>query len=149
MLILENKKSLALFFSLIPGAGHLYLGLQKKGLQIMVAFFGLVALTDWISLPIIGMFIPIIWFYSIFDVRKAIYNPQSCEDNLNLSFDFIHVKYLGYIFIIIGVMAIFRNVIFPLTHIHIDWQITRYIRTSIISLIFIAIGSKMLLDTRK
>ncbi|WP_315120371.1 hypothetical protein [uncultured Clostridium sp.] len=146
---MENKKSLALFFSLIPGAGHLYLGLQKKGLQIMVAFFGLIALSDWIHLSVIGMFIPIIWFYSVFDVRKAIYNPQNYEDNLNLSFDFINVKYLGYIFIIIGIMAIFRNVIFPLTHIYIDWKITRYIRTSIVSLILIAVGVKMLLDNKK
>ncbi|GAA0727275.1 hypothetical protein GCM10008905_24690 [Clostridium malenominatum] len=147
---MENRKFTALFFSLIPGAGHLYLGLQKKGLQIMIAFFGLIALVDWIHLPIAGMFIPIIWFYSIFDVRKALYNPQNYDDslNLNLSFDFMNVKYLGWFFIILGVAAIFDNVVFPLANIYIDWQTMRYVKSTIVSFIFIALGIKMLIPRR-
>ncbi|MDF2949390.1 MAG: hypothetical protein K0R07_1422 [Sedimentibacter sp.] len=33
-----NKKSISLALSVIPGAGHMYLGYQKKGLTIMGSF---------------------------------------------------------------------------------------------------------------
>lgn len=34
----KKSKSIATFLSIFPGAGHLYLGLQKRGIQLMAAF---------------------------------------------------------------------------------------------------------------
>ena len=34
----KKSKAIATFLSIFPGAGHLYLGLQRRGIQLMAAF---------------------------------------------------------------------------------------------------------------
>ena len=65
----EGKKSraIATFLSIFPGAGHLYLGLQRRGIQLMAAFLFSIYILDILRLGIFLFLIPIIWFYSFFD----------------------------------------------------------------------------------
>ncbi|MEG2053387.1 MAG: hypothetical protein RR052_00450 [Oscillospiraceae bacterium] len=53
------------FFAFIPGAGQMYLGLLKRGVSIMATFCA-VCMVVWL-LPIVGWFLPVIWFVSFFD----------------------------------------------------------------------------------
>ena len=62
---MTKSKFLTLFFSLLPGAGHMYLGYMKRGLSIMVLFFLAVAISS-IS-PVAGFALPVIWFFGLFD----------------------------------------------------------------------------------
>lgn len=63
---------LVFLFSLLPGAGHMYMGFMRRGLQLMVLFFGTIWLGS-LSMPLgfsdlLGMLAaPVVWFYSFFD----------------------------------------------------------------------------------
>jgi TM2 domain-containing membrane protein YozV len=72
----RKSKFLAFCFGLIPGAGHMYLGLLTKGLLLMAVFFFTLSFAitsyeflgiDWLP----GLLIPTVcvvnFFYSIFD----------------------------------------------------------------------------------
>ena len=68
-------------FSLIPGAGEMYMGFKKQGLSIMLLFWGSIALASITGLGWLAMFLPVIWFYSFFNVHIIRYNEvqKTCE----------------------------------------------------------------------
>ena len=51
-------------FSLFPGAGHMYLGLMKKGASLMLLFCLTIALSGFLNLSFLLILLPVIWFYS-------------------------------------------------------------------------------------
>lgn len=78
-------------FSLIPGAGEMYMGFKKQGLSIMLLFWGSIALAFITGLGWLAMFLPVIWFYSFFNVHnlKSLSEEEfySVEDNYILHMD--------------------------------------------------------------
>ncbi|SDE32777.1 hypothetical protein SAMN02799630_05172 [Paenibacillus sp. UNCCL117] len=68
----KKNKTIALLLSIFPGAGHMYLGLQKRGLQFMAAFLFSVYFLDALRLSLFLFLIPILWFYSFFDALQQI-----------------------------------------------------------------------------
>ena len=64
-----NKKNKILFFlfSLIPGAAHMYIGLVKRGLVIMLALVAGAGLAMMADTPAFLLVLPVLWFYSFFD----------------------------------------------------------------------------------
>lgn len=67
----KQKKGFWLFiFSLIPGAGEMYMGFKKQGISIMLLFYSLFAIGAGTGMSWIIMFFPIIWFYSFFNVHN-------------------------------------------------------------------------------
>ena len=69
------------FFSLLcafwPGAGEMYLRLMKRGVAIMVAFWGVIALIMAFQVDLLLFILPVLWFYSFFDtltLRNLDYN---------------------------------------------------------------------------
>ena len=56
----KQKKGFWLFiFSLIPGAGEMYMGFKKQGLSIMLLFYSLFAIGASTGMDWIIMFFPI------------------------------------------------------------------------------------------
>lgn len=68
----KKGKVIATFLSIVPGAGHMYLGLQKRGLQLMIAFFACIYILDVLRLSLFLFLVPILWFYSFFDALQLI-----------------------------------------------------------------------------
>lgn len=67
----KQKRGFWLFiFSLIPGAGELYMGFQKKGLSIMILWWVCFAACSLLGFDAILFLLPIIWFYSFFQVHN-------------------------------------------------------------------------------
>ena len=67
----KQKKGFLVFLcSLIPGAGELYMGFFQKGLSIMILFWSIFALCSATGMGWSLMFLPILWFYSFFDVHN-------------------------------------------------------------------------------
>ena len=60
-----NKKNKILFFlfSLIPGAAHMYIGLVKRGLVIMLAFVAGAGLAMMTDVPALLLLLPVLWFF--------------------------------------------------------------------------------------
>lgn len=152
---MKHSRKLALFFSLIPGAGHMYLGLIKQGIQLMLLFLSIIFIAASFQLEFLSIFLPIVWFYSIFDVRvKSLQETTLKDDNLPLfsnvkSFDDLMKnnlmdKYIAYLLILMGVLSVVNNILVPLASRYIDYEIIRYTKTSIISLILIITGCSLL-----
>ncbi len=78
-------------FSLIPGAGEMYMGFKKQGISIMLLFWGSIALASITGLGWLAMFLPVIWFYSFFNVHnlKSLSEEEfySVDDNYILHMD--------------------------------------------------------------
>lgn len=139
-----DKKTIALGLSIIPGAGHMYLGYQNKGLAIMGTFFFSVFFMGWLGISIFLFTLPLIWFYSFFDCMHTI---DGNEEAVNKEFIFPNVKpeWIGFGLIGIGIFIILEKILFPL----IDYQIRRYITTSMVSIVFIILGARILMKNKK
>jgi len=84
---IANRKIISVAFSIVPGAGHMYLGLMKQGLQLMTLFFFTAFLMGWLNLSLLVFILPIIWFYSLFDAYHQIESKNYAQDN-NLELPF-------------------------------------------------------------
>lgn len=73
-----NKKNKILFFlfSLIPGAAHMYIGLVKRGLVIMLALVAGAGLAMMADTPAFLLVLPVLWFYSLFDAWNKYHLPE-------------------------------------------------------------------------
>ena len=140
-------------FSLIPGAGYMYLGLMQKGLEAMLLFFVSVTILGWIDLH---AFIPMIaiplWFYFFFDtfaMRGRLVQGEEVDDTgiLNLMARLGEYKfyYIGIGLIVIGVLALLAN----LSHDFSGWfKYGYYFKKYLPSVLLIAGGIFLLSRTR-
>ena len=88
----KQKRGFWLFiFSLIPGAGEMYMGFKKQGISIMFLFWGVFAIGACTGMDWLVFLIPIIWFYSFFNVHnlKSLSEEEffSIEDSYLLHMD--------------------------------------------------------------
>lgn len=151
----QNSKILALTFSIIPGAGHMYLQQMEKGIQLMAAFFLTLYLSDFLNLSLLLMLAPILWFYSVFDVLHQDSNPSRKPEATFLG-DFFREnhfsgkagKYLGIGLIAVGLILIFDKIVLPQIAYLLDGQFREYFRTGIIALLFIGGGLKLMLGSK-
>ena len=119
----KQKKGFLLFIcSLIPGAGEMYMGFFKQGISIMTLFWAIIAIAGGLNISSLVIFLPVIWFYSFFQVHNLKSLPEeefySIEDNYILhldrvlqSMDKVTPKYIRIvaIFVIIFGVAILWN----------------------------------------
>lgn len=133
---MEKNRFLTFVLGLIPGAGHMYLGLMKKGLLLMI-FFGLsISVCDFLQLSLIGFIPPVIWFYCLFDTLTLAHFEH--QDRLIDEEDFIlkvktflqqdwrgfFTKYafpIGIIALIVGIHTFFSNFVMPFIYHYSDY----------------------------
>lgn len=151
----NNRKIIALALSMIPGAGHMYLGYQRKGILFMAGFFFTIFFMGWLNLSVLVFILPLIWFYSFFDAYHTL-NGKYVEDIETMGdIDFesilpkIKHKYIGIGLIIIGLIVIFQNMLDPIIRKYLTYEIRNYVQTLIVSLIFIVGGIKILLKKKE
>ncbi len=63
----KQSKTLTVFFSFLPGAGHMFMGFMKRGLSLMSLFFLIIFLSSWLGIGPLLYVLPVLWFYSFFD----------------------------------------------------------------------------------
>ncbi|PXV96020.1 hypothetical protein C8E03_101653 [Lachnotalea glycerini] len=67
----KQKKGFWTFvFSLIPGAGEMHMGFMKQGISIMAVFWGLIGLSSFFETSAFVLGLPLLWFYSFFNVHN-------------------------------------------------------------------------------
>lgn len=64
---MRKSRLFSLLCAFWPGAGEMYLGLMKRGLAIMMTFWGVIAVSAGLGINFIIFALPILWFYSFFD----------------------------------------------------------------------------------
>lgn len=155
----KKSKSIATFLSIFPGAGHLYLGLQRRGIQLMAAFLFSIYILDVLRLGIFLFLIPIIWFYSFFDgLQKAskYKEDEPLEDTPIISYLMNHQKWIGIGLLLLGLYYMFSNIIIPafapmlqeMINLDIRYWFDRYFQTAIVCILLIGGGVKLLAGSK-
>ena len=69
---MTRKKSgfLTFCFSLLPGAGEMYMGFMKQGISIMAVFWLVVFFASFLNIGPALFILPILWCYSFFNVHN-------------------------------------------------------------------------------
>ncbi len=155
---MKKNAFLTFIFSLVPGAGQMYIGYMKRGVSIMTLFalaimFGTNYVYDFIVVA------PIIWAYSFFDTWNLRNNlseqTKHIQDNFIFSklvsgadgFDNLAKKYykiVGYACIGLAALMFFNNALVPLLIDFIPfinyYRITQAINTAVISGLLVWLG---------
>ena len=166
----EKSKFLTFCFSMLPGAGHMYVGFMKMGLSLMAAFFFVIFLSSWLSIGPLLFVLPLIWFYSFFDcMNKCCLTDEEfllLEDNYLFSLDELvkldkgifkkHSLFAGILLILLGINLIWNNIMNSLSRYNISAEVYNAINdvTSvapqiIIGVAIIAVGAKLIIGKKK
>ena len=111
----------------------------------MGGFFFTIFFMGWLNLSLFLFVLPLIWFYSFFDALHIVNGNNLEEDKIFSILPDIKPEWIGWGLILIGILIIIERILYPL----IPYQIRNYIQTSIVSLIFIAGGIKLLMKGKK
>ncbi|QST00469.1 hypothetical protein IMZ31_02420 [Pontibacillus sp. ALD_SL1] len=156
----SGKKSrvIATLLGIFPGAGHMYLGLQRRGLQLMAAFLLSIYILDVLHLSIFLFLIPIIWFFSFFDALQLAsrYEEEIIDDVPVIKYFINHQRWIGIALILLGVFYMLDDVLMPVLadeiretfQINLYYYYERYFQMVIVCLLFIGGGIKLLLGSK-
>lgn len=75
-MLARRNKFLTFLFSMLPGAGHMYLGFMKLGVSFLGSFFAIIFLSSWLDLGPLMYLLPVLWFYAFFDCLNRTYMPD-------------------------------------------------------------------------
>lgn len=124
-MITKRSKFWTIVFAFLPGAGHMYNGFMKMGVSFMGLFFIVWALASFINIGAIAFLAPVIWFYAFFDCINRVFQDDAEFYNQEDRFLFTAEQLekfnwsilkkqnllIGAILVIIGIYAIWNNVI--------------------------------------
>ncbi|MFA5524179.1 MAG: B-box zinc finger protein [Tissierellales bacterium] len=150
-------------FSFLPGGGHMYIGLMKRGLQFMLIFFGIIALSSFFySADFLVFFAAVVWFYSFFDcyhMRKKLERSENIDEDLIFPVDIksIDGKHFGTGLIVLGGLVLLNEFLDQIVYITNRMNINsenlrvaiRLIRDSVFPVVLIIIGFLILKKTKK
>lgn len=164
---MTKKKSgfLTFCFSLVPGAGEMYMGFMKQGVSIMAFFWMLIFLAAFLNMGPVLFILPILWCYSFFNVHniRGLSDEEfyALEDDYLFHFDRVlpaerwnkkQNNLLAGLLIIIGVVILWNNLtdymrwMFPS---EIYWNIVDAVPQVAISALFIWGGINLIRGKKK
>jgi TM2 domain-containing membrane protein YozV len=165
----KKSKFLTFCFSLLPGAGHMYIGFMKMGLSLMAAFFFVIFLSTWLDIGPLMFVLPLIWFYSFFDCMNKRYSTDEefllLEDNYLFSLDELvkidkgifkkHSLFAGILLVLLGGYLVWNNIMHSLLG-FIPYEVysaindlTRVLPQIIIGVAIIAVGAKLIIGKKR
>ncbi|GAA0076078.1 hypothetical protein UT300005_04560 [Clostridium sp. CTA-5] len=168
-MVKRKGKFLTFIFSMLPGAGHMYMGFMKIGLSFMSMFFFLIFLSSWIGIGELLFILPLIWFYSVFDcANKASLNDNELllvEDKYLFSIDKLVTLdknifekrrlVIGIVLLFLGIYLVTNNIMNVLER-YIPYEIYGVIYYSIkqvpqviIGIAIVALGVKLIMGKKK
>lgn len=144
--------------SLVPGAGQMQQGAMRRGVQIMLTFFGVVIMATVLHLEELLFFGVVIWFYSFFDsyhIKKARFLHIEGWDKEFIKPEYINQiitnkesKWVGWILVAIGGFATI-NIIFNIGGRMFHHQIFWALQDSILPVLAIILGWNILKKSKK
>lgn len=165
----KKSRSLTFIFSLLPGAGHMYMGFMKIGLSFMAMFFFIIFLGNFFSAGSFLIIEPLVWFYAFFDcMNKASLNDEEfllVEDKYLFSMDRMlelneglikkNKFVVGCIVLLFGIYLLWNSIlqrlwsVIPQFEYDLLMNITRAVPQIVISIIIIVIGIKLIMGKKK
>lgn len=168
-MIKKRNKFLTFVFSILPGAGHMYMGFMKTGVSFMSAFFLIIFLSSWLNISPLLFVLPILWFYSFFDCMNKSYADDEefsmLEDRYLFSIDELmkidknvfakRRLFAGVLLLLLGVYLVWNNVISYLDlilprHIYVALRnITNAAPQLILGIAIVILGIKLILGKKR
>ncbi|WP_308636653.1 hypothetical protein [Paenibacillus silvisoli] len=154
----KRSRWLSTVLSILPGAGHMYLGLQKRGFQLMAGFLLSIYLLDVLQLSLFLFMVPLLWCFSFFDAlqqQSRLNNGDGKLEDVPIVDWLIHQqKWLGIALVALGVYYITDRFLLEYAQrVWVDAQlisnIRYYIKTGIPALLLIGAGVKLLAGSKK
>ncbi|AFH59150.1 hypothetical protein ACVNS2_00150 [Paenibacillus caseinilyticus] len=154
----RKNRTLAAILSVFPGAGHMYLGLQKRGFQLMAGFLLAVYILDVLRLSLFMFLIPLLWFFSFFDALQHIsrWEKEELRDIPVVEWILHHQRWIGIGLLGLGIYYLFDQVLLqvldlwvtPETQQRIVYWFERYFQTFVVPVLLIGGGIRLLLGSR-
>jgi hypothetical protein len=168
-MIRKKSSFLTFWFSLLPGAGQMYMGFMKRGISLMSAFFLLIFFSTWLNLSPLMFAMPVIWFFAFFDTHNLRSMPDdefyAQEDDYILIPEFakektrvLQSKYrniLALVLIIIGFSILWNNLYGFINYFLPDfisnaiYRFGRYFPQLIVGFAIIALGLYLIRGKKK
>ncbi|MFA5675082.1 MAG: hypothetical protein WDA65_00985 [Christensenellales bacterium] len=165
----KRNKLLTVLFSLIPGAGHMFMGFMKHGVSVMSLFFLIILLSSWLGIGALLYVLPVLWFYSFFGSINIAWTDDTrfaeIEDRCLIAtenFSNINSRlagrggiYLGILLLYFGVHLILSNTVSKLYYVlqpeiaNMLSSIVHTIPQIFISAVIIIIGVKLIAGKKK
>ncbi|MBD2871623.1 hypothetical protein [Paenibacillus arenilitoris] len=148
----RKNKVLAIALSIFPGAGHLYLGLQKRGLQLMGGFLLAIYIMDNLRLSLFFFLLPLFWCFAFFDAlqQTSRYERHELTDEPVMKQFVPYQKWFGIALIGFGVYYLLNRVVTNFVLNHFTRQVYEaymdfiyIIPTVAISFVLILLGVRM------
>jgi hypothetical protein len=151
----KKSKMLAIMLSVLPGAGHMYLGLQQRGLQLMAGFLFSFYILDALHLSIFLFLIPILWFYSLFDAMQYVsrHGVVEIKDIPFVEWLKNHQKWIGMGLLLLGSYHLFDEFVLAILErlepdVHISEWFHQYFQIFVVSTLLIGGGFRLLTGKR-
>lgn len=121
-MIKKKNKFLTFIFSLLPGAGEMYMGFMKMGVSLMSCFFLTVMIANLGMFDFVLLVTVIIWFYSFFhvhnlaglpdeaffEVKDEYLLPFAGKEDGKMTITETYRKVVAVILIVIGISGLLR-----------------------------------------
>ncbi|MCA0758265.1 hypothetical protein KP806_24730 [Paenibacillus sp. N4] len=152
----RKNKVLAIALSIFPGAGHLYLGLQKRGLQLMGGFLLSIYIMDNLRLSLFFFLLPLFWCYAFFDAlqQTSRYERQALSDDPLLPQLVPYQRWFGLGLLGFGLYYLLDRIAAEVTsrisnEIYSQYMQIKYmLPTAVIAFIMIIIGMRLAFGTK-
>lgn len=158
---MKRKKSKFLTFlcSLVPGAGHMYLGFMKMGLSLLLTFVGIMCIASWTGIDQLVFVGFVVWVYAFFHIHNLAGAPdeefQKLEDQYLISFGNAMPRNMQRIvsigLILLGGLMLINVLPHMLPEFIINYMprgIFHYLPQSIVALVLIAVGIVMIMGKK-
>jgi len=154
----KKSKVVATVLGIFPGAGHMYLGLQRRGLQLMVGFLLSIYVLDVLRLSVFLFLIPVIWFFSFFDTLQQASRAEDgfVEDVPVIKYFANHQRWLGIALILLGCFYLMDDILMPALapqikaafQIDLYYFYTRFFQMFVVCFLLIGGGIKLLMGSK-
>lgn len=151
----RKNRVTAIALSIFPGAGHLYLGLQQRGLQLMGIFLISIFIMDQLRLTIFLFLLPLLWCYAFFDIMSQLrrWEKDELKDEPFVAMFIPYQRWIGIGLLVVGIYYLFDKIALRLIEIKFpNWMREYYelkymLPTVVISFVMIVLGMKLLFGT--
>ena len=131
----EQHGFLLFLTSCLCGCGQMYQGYMKRGLSLLLALFGLIAVAGFLSMGPLAFFAPVVWLYAFFDsynLRRLIAQGTAPEDAYLFGLSDMDSRQMtallkkrhsviGWVLVIVGAYLLYDTLIRRLGGILWDW----------------------------
>lgn len=140
---MKKSKFATVVLAIVPGLGHFYLGWMERGLQFMLAFFLSIFLMSWLNISLFAFLLPVIWFYSAFDLMHLSTEPPVHVVRPPLVWLIEKQRWAGIGLIVLGILLLFERTVIPILYLYFNYQTIRMIGTAAVALLLIAGGIRL------